>query len=162
MSSLFNDDVVTTTYIKGKYGSNQSRSGNFLEDMTYNALRCKYPNNMILKQYKILGSPVKSLKTGRMRRKSYKVDLFFNNNTIISIKNQETQGTAEQKLIHEQLAIEDMFMNNSHLKRAFIVFSGIGFKVIEEDYRWIPSFKSFREKYSWIEIISYENLLERI
>lgn len=162
MTDLFGDIEYNSDYAKGRYGTNQKKSGDVLENMIYDGLRNKYPGKIIKKQYNILGSPVQSLKTGKTRKKRYKVDIFFNNDTIISIKNQDTGGTAEQKIMHEHYCIEDMFDNNNNLKYAFIVYKGNGFKVFEEEYEWIPSFKRAREYFSWIKILSHEEFLEHI
>ena len=162
MSSLFENVEFDSSYVRGKYGTNQKRSGDVLENLVYDGLRKKYPDKIIKKQYRILGSPVKSLKTGKIRKKRYTVDIFFDNDTIISIKNQNTGGTAEQKIMHEQICIEDMFDTNANLKNAFVVYSGNGFRVFKEEYEWIPSFKRARERFSWIKILPYEEFLEQI
>jgi hypothetical protein len=162
MTSLFDVSDTETDYVKGKYGTNQKKSGDVLENLVYDLLREKYNNAIIKKQYNIFGSYVKSAATGKLRKKRYKVDIFFNNDTIISIKNQNTGGTAEQKIMHEQHCIEDMFENNPNLKRAFIVYKGKGFKVFDEEYEYIPSFKRSREQFSWIKIVSYDEFIENI
>jgi hypothetical protein len=162
MLNLYGEEISESGYVKGNYGTNQKKSGDAFENLMTNALRQKYPDKFIATQHKILGSEIRSKKTKKLRKKRYKVDILFNYDTVISAKKQSTGGTTEQKIMYELYAIEDMFETNPHLKHAYIVYAGEGFKIFDEEFVWIPAFKRAIERLPWIKIMSYDDFMKEI
>jgi hypothetical protein len=160
--TLYGEEIPDFTYVKSGYGTNQKKSGDLLEKILYNKIREKHPNALIKTQVNIEGSLLKSIGTGKMRRRRYKVDILLNDDTVISVKNQNEKGTVQNKLSDEQMYISDMFRNNPQLKHAYIVYKPGAITIVDEEYEWLPDFKEMREKYSWIKILKVEDFMEEI
>ncbi|MGC9122987.1 MAG: PD-(D/E)XK nuclease superfamily protein [Thermoplasmata archaeon] len=50
-----------------------------------------------------------------------------NGDIIVSLKWQQTPGTAEQKIIYEIATLIDIVKSNQSIKKAYLVFGGNGF-----------------------------------
>lgn len=168
MMTLFPEDINENITInseypnkRGKIGTNQKKSGELLENKVYNYIRCKYPNSYVKREVAKCGSYKKSKRTGKFKRKMNKIDIMWDN-IAISCKNQLTGGTAEQKITHELCVLKDCLDNNKDIEKIYIIYEGEGFKIIDEEYKYLPVFEELRIILgSKIEIISYAEFVER-
>ncbi|GIW58937.1 MAG: hypothetical protein KatS3mg087_0003 [Patescibacteria group bacterium] len=99
----------------------------------------------------------------------YKVDLLVDNKILVSVKWQQTSGTAEQKIPFEVIALTHLFKSGgSYRPPAYLVLGGNGWRTeLKEFYlsrdflEWIPKAKGFVvlvDGYDFIKLVNERRL----